>query len=82
MGILFTGTGFLAFGHYVNIVLPVIFLWIAAWTVRFLPQPRIFLLTVWGFQLLLSIGLLTFVHSHCGAPAGDFGISYACQAAP
>ncbi len=60
MRMLFSTTGFIAFGHYAGIVLPVIFLWIASWADRFVPKPRVYLLTVWAMELLPSIALLTF----------------------
>ena len=80
MGALFTLSGFVVYRHYLNVVLPIEFLWLACLTLRYIPRPRAFLLTVWVLQLLLSVSFLSYIHQNCGAPHGDYGTAYRCQA--
>jgi len=82
MGGLFTIAGFLIFPHYLNIILPVLFLWIASLAIRFVPKPTVFLASLWLVQLSLSALFLVDIHKNCGAPGGDYGTSFRCQATP
>jgi len=80
MGALLTLSGFIIYRHYLNVIRPIEFLWLACVALHYVPRPRVFLLTVWVLQLLLSISFLSYIHQNCGARDGDYGTAYRCQA--
>lgn len=60
-------------------VFPFEYLWIPAVAIACLPKPRIWLAAVWLGSAVCTFGFLQFIHDHCGAPNGDYGVSYRCQ---
>jgi hypothetical protein len=67
------------FPHYHAVVYPFEFLWLAAALVTFAPTPRLWLAAVWTGLTLCTASYLQYVHHHCGAPGGDYGVAYRCQ---
>jgi hypothetical protein len=78
-GILLTLTGLFVYRHYliVAFVLPFLFV---AWAALLRPAGgRRALAVVCVAEALLSAGYLGYIHSHHGAPGGDYGVTYAAQ---
>lgn len=67
------------FPHYHAIAYPFEFLWLVAAVVTFAPMPRLWLAMVWLGSSLCSVSFLQYIHDHCGAPGGDYGVAYQCQ---
>jgi hypothetical protein len=67
------------FPHYHAVAYPFEFLWLAAAIVAFAPRPRVWLATVWLGSSLCTGAFLQYIHDHCGAPDGDYGVAYRCQ---
>jgi len=65
--------------HYHLMVFPLEWLWIPIAAIAFLPKARIWLMAVWLGSAVCTLGFLQFIHRHCGAPNGEYGIAYRCQ---
>ena len=65
--------------HHHLMVFPLEWLWIPIAAIAFLPKARIWLTAVWLGSAVCTFGFLQFVHQHCGAPDGEYGIAYRCQ---
>jgi hypothetical protein len=80
-GILLTlNVGFIP-GHYLLVTFPLEWLWWAfifkkAFSGRVM---RWMLVSLWGCQLILSIGYLGYIHVNQGAKTGDYGVGYQYQ---
>jgi hypothetical protein len=79
MALLMSVSRLLVFPHYHAVAYPFEFLWLAAALVTFAPAPRLWLATVWIGLALCTVSYLQYVHDHCGAPRGDYGVAYRCQ---
>ena len=58
---------------------PLEYLWIPTMVIGYLPRPRVWLTAIWLGSAVCTVGFLQFIHQHCGAPDGDYGVSYRCQ---
>jgi hypothetical protein len=65
--------------HYHLILFPLEFLWIPAVVLAYFPKPRLWLASIWLGGAVCTLAFLQFVHHHCGAPSGDYGLSYRCK---
>jgi hypothetical protein len=65
--------------HYHLVLFPFEFLWIPLVALSYLPKPRLWLTSVWLGAAVSTFGFLQFIHDHCGAPNGDYGVAYRCQ---
>jgi hypothetical protein len=75
-GVLLSASGVTIFRHYVIVasVLPFLFLAQAAMRAGRLGKPLLTAIIV--AQAVVSIGYLSYIHTHGGAPSGDYGYAY------
>jgi hypothetical protein len=79
MALLISCSRLQTFPHYHAVAYPFEFLWLAAAVVTFAPMPRLWLAAVWMGSSLCTVSYLQYIHHHCGAPGGDYGVAYRCQ---
>lgn len=79
-GLLLTATIHTIHRHYLLVAFPLQWVWLARVTLP-LPRGRILLTTMWIAQLSLSVAFLYFIHTHHGAPRGDYGTAFRWQVA-
>jgi hypothetical protein len=87
-GLLLTASCFPTHRHYLVILFPLHFLWLARLALRRRdpnaqprPQARVLLGVLWAAQLLITVGLLHFIHTN-QRMGGEFGTVYAAQVDP
>lgn len=81
-GVLITASGTLVKHHYLIVIFPVLWVWLARLTLRHLTHPRRWLLAVALLQGIISVGFLSYLHVNHGGPLGsDYGESYGAQKA-
>ncbi|HLY38136.1 MAG TPA: hypothetical protein VKU61_08875 [Candidatus Binatia bacterium] len=78
-GVLFSIAAVPNLPHHHLMLFPLEYLWTPIAAVTFLPKARIWLTAVWLGSAVCTLGFLQFVHQHCGAPNGEYGIAYRCQ---
>ncbi|HZT83013.1 MAG TPA: hypothetical protein VFA26_22475 [Gemmataceae bacterium] len=86
-GLLFTASGLPVHRHYMVILFPLAFLWVARLALggEGAPAPRLgrpLLLTLCLAQLLISAGFLGYVHANPRPLRGDYGLPYRAQVDP
>jgi hypothetical protein len=81
-GLLFSLAGVSNVPHHHLMMFPLEFLWLPLAVLSCAPKPRIWLVTVWLGSIVCTFGFLQFIHAHCGAPEGDYGVAYRCQENP
>lgn len=65
--------------HYLLVMYPLPWLWIARLGTATGRKGRVGLAVIWGAQLLVSVSFLLYIHAHHGAVYGDYGIGYGYQ---
>lgn len=78
-GTMLTGTFHTIHRHYLVVLYPLPWVWLARLCLRLRRGPSL-LCCVWLAQLTLTLGVLHFIHTHEGAPGADYGIGYKWQA--
>ncbi len=78
-GLLLTLPAAPIYTHYLLVMYPLPWLWIARLGTAAGRKGRAGLAVIWGAQLLISISFLLYIHAHHGAVYGDYGISYGYQ---
>lgn len=79
VGLLLTFLGFPLYPHYLLVLYPLPWLWIARLGAATGRKGRVGLALIWGAQLLVSVSFLLYIHAHHGAVYGDYGITYGYQ---
>ena len=77
-GILLTVAGVQMYPHYLIVVFPLTYLWLAR-AALLRPGGRRLLAGIWMAQVLLAALFLLYVHRNGGSPEGDYGVPYARQ---
>jgi hypothetical protein len=67
--------------HYLIVALPLQYVWFAGMGLARgnAERGRRLLMLLWGVQLAISIGFLTYIHFRGGAPGGPYGVAYRLQ---
>lgn len=78
-GLLFSLAGVANAPNHHLMMFPLEVLWIPLAVLSYVPKPRIWLTAIWLGSIVCTFGFLQFIHTHCGAPEGDYGIAYRCQ---
>lgn len=80
-GLLVSAAGVPDLPNHHLMVFPLEYLWLPLLVTAWCPKPRVWLTAVWLGSAVCTLGFLQFIHAHCGAPNGDYGVSYRCQPA-
>jgi hypothetical protein len=75
-GILLTASGVLMYRHYITVAFILPFLFLALAGVRVGRLGKRLLTVIIIAQAVMSVGYLGYVHTHGGAPGGDYGYAY------
>jgi hypothetical protein len=65
--------------HYLIVSYPLQFLWLSRLGLRNVKFGRFLLVFLYVAQLAISVGFLSYIHIHGGAPEGDYGVAYSAQ---
>jgi len=77
-GLMLTATLHMIHRHYLVVLYPLPWIWLAGLLLR-QRRGRALLCCVWLAQLVLTLGVLQFIHTHQGAPGADYGVGYRWQ---